>query len=82
MVRAISCCGGFHEPLSSRRGCGDANGLAARESVRFTFQAVGGQPVQWFGRCVFYKSDGTERYVVLQLDPTAGALQDFGLVTF
>jgi hypothetical protein len=39
-------------------------------------------PVPWHGRFVFYRSDGTERYVVLQLDPGAAATYDWGIVTF
>lgn len=60
----------------------DANGLAARESVRFPLEKIGASSFQWNGRFVFYRSDGSERYVLLQLDPTAGALQEFGIATF
>jgi len=37
---------------------------------------------RWQGRFVFYRSDGSVRYVVLQVDPTSGAASDFGFVTF
>ena len=60
----------------------DANGLTAREVLLFPSVAGSGTSFQWSGRFVFYRSDGTERYVILQLDPAAGALHDFGVVTF
>jgi hypothetical protein len=37
---------------------------------------------RWGGRYVFYRSDGSARYVLLQLDPASGVLQDFGWVTY
>jgi hypothetical protein len=60
----------------------DANGLSLRESVPFPLEKVGSALFKWNGRFVFYRSDGTERYVVLQLEPAAGVVQDFGVVTF
>jgi len=59
-----------------------ANGLAAKESLVFPVETIGTSSFRWQGRFVFYRSDGLERYVLMQLDPAAGALQDFGLVTF
>ncbi|HET7788293.1 MAG TPA: hypothetical protein VFL36_20135 [Myxococcales bacterium] len=60
----------------------DSNGLVLRESVPFPLEAVGTGSFKWSGRFVFYRSDGSERYVVLQLDPAAAVLQDFGVAIF
>jgi hypothetical protein len=35
-----------------------------------------------YGRFVFYRSDGSERYVVMQLDQAAAVVQDFGIATY
>jgi chitinase len=53
--------------------------LSLRESAVFPVDPSG--PTPWRGRYVFYRSDGTERYVVMQLDAgvPAGA---FGIATF
>jgi hypothetical protein len=60
-----------------------ASGLTAKESLLLPNTAVNGSTgFQWSGRFVFYRSDGSERYIVLQLDPAAGAVNDFGVVTF
>jgi len=59
-----------------------ADGLALRESLPFPTETIGGALFHWQGRFVFYRSDGTERYVLMQLETAAGALQDFGFVTF
>ena len=59
-----------------------ADGLALRESLPFPTETIGGALFRWQGRFVFYRSDGTERYVLMQLETAAGALQDFGFVTF
>jgi hypothetical protein len=48
----------------------------------FPAETLGGSPRPWYGRFVFYRSDGSERYVVMQLDQAAAALQDFGIVTY
>jgi chitinase len=45
-------------------------------------KTVGVNVYRWGGRFVFYRADGSARYVLLQLDPAAGALDDFGWVTF
>jgi chitinase len=45
-------------------------------------ETVGGTAYHWGGRFVFYRSDGSARYVLLQLDPASGVLEDFGWVTF
>ena len=58
-----------------------ADGLALRETALFPLETVAGSPYHWYGRFVFYRSDGSERYVVMQLDPAAAAVQDFGIVT-
>jgi chitinase len=60
----------------------DSNGLTQRESVPFPTETVGSGSFKWSGRFVFYRSDGSERYVVLQLDPAAAVVQDFGVVIF
>ena len=57
-------------------------GLNARDSIPFPSETVGTTVSRWQGRLVFYRSDGSERYVVLQVDPTSGAAPDFGFVTF
>lgn len=59
-----------------------ADGLIAREALIFPAELVGTASFRWQGRFVFYRSDGSERYVLMQLDPAAGALQDFGFVVF
>jgi chitinase len=59
-----------------------ANGLGMRETLSYPSDLSSGTPRQWYGRFVFYRSDGSERYVVLQLDPAAGAAHDFGVVTY
>jgi chitinase len=60
----------------------NADGLSLLESAPLPFEAVGSASFAWNGRFVFYRSDGTERYIMLQLDPAAGVAQDFGVVTF
>ncbi|HEY6912047.1 MAG TPA: PKD domain-containing protein [Myxococcales bacterium] len=60
----------------------NANGLTLMETAPFPDEQVGAFLFRWHGRFVFYRSDGSERYVVLQLDPGAGVVQDFGVVTF
>ena len=57
-------------------------GLNARDSIPFPSETVGTTVSRWQGRLVFYRSDGSERYVMLQVDPTSGAAPDFGFVTF
>jgi hypothetical protein len=59
-----------------------ADGLTQRESLVLPTEVAGAGTVRWLGRFVFYRSDGSERYVLMQLDPAAGALQDFGYVVF
>jgi hypothetical protein len=59
-----------------------SDGLALLETALFPVETLAGSPFHWFGRFVFYRSDGTERYVVMQLDPAAAAVQDFGIVTY
>jgi len=59
-----------------------SDGLVQLESAPLPSELVGASSFPWNGRFVFYRSDGSERYVVLQLDPAASALQDFGMVTF
>jgi hypothetical protein len=59
-----------------------ADGLSAKETLLFPSLAVGTSSFAWSGRFVFYRSDGSERYIVMQLDPAAAASQDFGVVTF
>ena len=59
-----------------------SDGLVQLESAPLPSERVGAASFSWNGRFVFYRSDGSERYVVLQLDPAAGVLQDFGMVTF
>ncbi|HET9753210.1 MAG TPA: hypothetical protein VFP52_09615, partial [Myxococcales bacterium] len=60
----------------------DSNGLTQLDSVPFPAETVGAASFKWSGRFVFYRSDGSERYVVLQLDPAAAVLQDFGVAIF
>ncbi len=45
-------------------------------------RTVGGIAYRYFGRGVFYRADGTERYVLLQLDQASGILDGFALATF
>jgi len=59
-----------------------ASDLSQIESVPFPSEVLGPNSFHWNGRFAFYRSDGSERYVVLQLDPAAAALQDFGVVVF
>lgn len=76
---AYSCCGQADDRTIRRWS---AEGLGAREALPFPGETVAGTFRSWYGRFVFYRSDGSERYVVLQLDPLAGALHDFGIVTY
>ena len=58
-----------------------ANDLSARESVPFPTETVG--TTRWQGRFVFYRSNGTERYELVQLvDQLTGGASDYGFVTF
>lgn len=59
-----------------------ADGLSVREMALFPVETLAGAPYHWYGRFVFYRSDGSERYVVMQLDQAAAALQDFGIATY
>jgi chitinase len=59
-----------------------SNGFAQKDSLPFPSEVVGSSAFRWQGRFVFYRSDGSERYVVMQLEPAAGALLDFGMVIF
>jgi hypothetical protein len=59
-----------------------ADGLVSREVLPFPSEPVGGTNFAWSGRYVFYRSDGSERYVILQLAPGAGAAHDFAIVTY
>jgi chitinase len=59
-----------------------ADGLALREMALFPVETLAGSPYHWYGRFVFYRSDGSERYVVMQLDQAAAAVQDFGIATY
>jgi len=54
--------------------------LSPRETAVFPVDPSG--PTPWRGRYVFYRSDGTERYVVMQLDPSVSGQQAFGIATF
>ncbi|MCA1827405.1 MAG: PKD domain-containing protein [Myxococcales bacterium] len=57
-----------------------ANDFSARESIRFP---AGTSASRWQGRFVFYRSDGSERYVLLQLvDQTTSVGSDYGFVIF
>ena len=69
-----------YDDLALRRYESDSLGLL--EVAPFPSELVNGTAFRWRGRYVFYRSDGTERYVIAQLDPGSGALFDFGLVTF
>jgi chitinase len=60
----------------------EAASLGLLETAPFPSELVNGAPFPWRGRYVFYRSDGSERYVILQLDPASGALLDFGVATF
>jgi len=55
-----------------------ADGLLQKEAALFPFDAPSG--ARWNGRYVFYRSDGSERYVLMQLDPPSS--QQFGIATF
>ncbi|BDG01479.1 PKD domain-containing protein [Anaeromyxobacter oryzae] len=59
-----------------------ADGLSLLEIAPFPSEALNGTAYAWSGRFVFYRADGSERYVILQLPPAAGALDDFGIATF
>jgi hypothetical protein len=57
-----------------------ASDFSARESIRFPAETA---TTRWQGRFVFYRSDGTERYVLAQLvDQTTGVGSDYGFVIF
>ena len=56
--------------------------LTQREALPLPTATVGGQPYRWAGRYVFYRSDGTARFELLQLDPMAGVVDDFGWTEF
>ena len=60
----------------------EAAALGLRETAPFPSELVNGTSYGWRGRYVFYRSDGTERYVIAQLDPASSTLLDFGLATF
>jgi hypothetical protein len=53
--------------------------LSLRETAVFPVDPSG---LPWRGRYVFYRSDGTERYVVMQLDSSVSGQQAFGIATF
>ncbi len=82
----ISCVATSDVPYSSyddrslRRFAADT--LELRETAMFPLEAIGGTRYPWSGRFVFYRSDGTERYVIMQLDSNAGQAQDFGIATY
>jgi chitinase len=59
-----------------------AEGLSLLESAPFPSESVNGTSYPWAGRFVFYRADGSERYVILQLPGAVGALQDFGIAIF
>jgi chitinase len=59
-----------------------ATGLTQLEVTIFPSELVGTTSYRWGGRFVFYRSDGSARYVLLQFDPASGVLQDFGWVTY
>jgi hypothetical protein len=59
-----------------------ASDLAPMDAAPLPSETVGGSVYRWGGRFVFYRADGSARYVLLQLDPASGALDDFGWVTF
>jgi hypothetical protein len=68
----------FTDDRTLRRWAADT--LAARESVAFPSETA---TSRWQGRFVFYRSDGTERYVLLQLvDQQTGVASDYGFVIF
>jgi hypothetical protein len=69
-----------YDDLALRRYQSDSLGLL--EVAPFPSELVNGTAFRWRGRYVFYRSDGTERYVIAQLDPDSGALFDFGVATF
>jgi hypothetical protein len=83
-ISAVASADEFFFPASDDRTLRrwTADGLIAREAVSFPAEVIGTASFRWQGRFVFYRSDGSERYVLMQLDPTAGALQDFGFVIF
>ena len=70
----------YYDDRSLRRFAADT--LELRETAMFPLEAIGGTRYPWSGRFVFYRSDGTERYVIMQLDSGAGQIQDFGIATY
>jgi len=72
----------FFPPADDRTLRRWTSGLTARDSVPFPTETAGTTVSPWLGRYVFYRSDGTERYVLLQVDPTSGAAPDFGFAIF
>jgi hypothetical protein len=59
-----------------------ATDLTPLEAAPLPSEVIAGITYRWGGRFVFYRSDGSARYVLMQLDPTSGVLQDYGWVTF
>jgi hypothetical protein len=55
--------------------------LALKRTLGLAAFTLGGKTAVSHGRFVFARTDGSEYYVVVQADPSAGFLADYGLVT-
>jgi hypothetical protein len=67
---------------STRVDVYDAAFLAYHTSITLPRFSTPGGEFDTYGRFVFYNSDGSLFHVLLQVDPMAGALNDYGIATY
>lgn len=58
------------------------NFLTFEQSIKLPHFIVGNNQYQGHGRFVFYNSNGTKSYVVLQAEPGSGMLYDYGVIAY
>jgi hypothetical protein len=58
------------------------NFLTFEQSIKLPHFVVGNNQYAGHGRFVFYNSNGTKSFVVLQADASSGMLYDYGVVTY